>query len=47
MVDSNKNIEYVRGFYEGKKPRVADLADRYIREWDEEQQKMEAVIHSA
>ncbi len=41
MVDSNKNIEYVPGFYEEKKPRVADLADRYIREWDEEQQKME------
>ena len=40
MVDSDKNIEYVPGFYARKKPSAADLADRYIREWDEEQQKM-------
>ena len=41
MVDSNKKIEYVPGFYSGKKPSAADLANRYIREWDEEQIKME------
>ncbi len=41
MIDSDKNIEYVPGFYTKKKPGAADLADRYIREWDEEQQKME------
>lgn len=41
MIDPNKNIEYVPGFYEAKKPSAAELANRYIREWDEEQEKME------
>jgi hypothetical protein len=41
MVDFNKDIEYVPGFYSITKPGAADLADRYIREWDEEQQKKE------
>ena len=40
MVDSNKNIEYIPGYYAEKKQSAADLADRYIREWDKEQQKM-------
>jgi len=40
MVDSKKNHEYVPGFYSGEKPSAADLADRYVRQWDQEQQKM-------
>lgn len=41
MVDSNNTIEYVPGFYSVKKPSAADLADRYVRGWKEEQKKME------
>ncbi|MBW2492720.1 MAG: cytidylate kinase-like family protein [Deltaproteobacteria bacterium] len=41
MVDSKKTIEYVPGFYTEKKPSAADLAYLYIREWDEEQKKIE------
>ena len=41
MVDFNKDIEYVPGFYSITKPGAADLADHYIREWDEQQQKKE------
>ncbi|MFZ0483719.1 MAG: cytidylate kinase-like family protein [Desulfobacterales bacterium] len=41
MVDSKNKIEYVPGFYAEQKPNAADLADGYIREWAEEQQKTE------
>lgn len=41
IIDSKNDLEYVPGLYAGKKASASDLADRYIREWDEDQQKIE------
>lgn len=44
MVKNIKDVEYVPGLYSKKKPSIAELTHRYIREWDEERHKREKNI---
>jgi len=44
MVKNIKDVEYLPGLYSKKKPSIAELTHRYIREWDEERHKREKNI---
>jgi len=41
MVKNIKDFEYRPGLYAKKKPSIAELTHRYIREWNEERQRRE------
>lgn len=44
MVKNIKDVEYRPGLYSKKKPSIAELTHRYIREWNEEGLKREKAV---